>query len=344
MTNGWMVRAGRGSRYFDDFRNRNLAAVGWKAVGDLSKFKTRRELTDRVRSLYSDYTDQMASTAAGQIFRFANEIQIGDRIVTYDGRARSYLCGAVAGNCVHDATQEIDGLTNWRPVHWEKEMPRDNLSQAARNSLGSILTLFLLPSPVSAELWQERDAASKDAAQTAKSQHIFGLEAEGKYTSSVLFEAGYSQIEEQAAEKIKDRVAALGWEEMQELVAGLLRAMGYVTEISPPGPDRGKDILASPDGFGFKEPRIVVEVKHRQGRMGAPEIRKFLGGRKPHEKGLFVSTGGFTQEANYEAERASIPLTLLDNERLIEYLLNNYMKLDDKTRQILPLGMLYWPL
>jgi restriction system protein len=47
---------------------------------------------------------------------------------------------------------------------------------------------------------------------------------------------------------------------MQQLVAGILRAMGYKTQISPPGVDRGKDIVASPDGFGFEHPRIVVEV------------------------------------------------------------------------------------
>lgn len=56
---------------------------------------------------------------------------------------------------------------------------------------------------------------------------------------------------------------------MQDLVAGLLRAMGYKTRVSPSGPDRGKDIVASPDGFGFESPRIVVEVKHRQGAIAA---------------------------------------------------------------------------
>jgi predicted Mrr-cat superfamily restriction endonuclease len=44
---------------------------------------------------------------------------------------------------------------------------------------------------------------------------------------------------------------------MQELVAGILRAMGYKTLVSPAGADRGKDIIASPDGFGFEPPRIV---------------------------------------------------------------------------------------
>lgn len=79
--------------------------------------------------------------------------------------------------------------------------------------------------------------------------------------------------------------------------------MGYKTRISPQGSDRAKDIIASPDGFGFEQPRIVVEVKHRKETMGAPEIRSFLGGRHKDDKGLYVSTGGFTTQARYEAEK-----------------------------------------
>jgi hypothetical protein len=52
-------------------------------------------------------------------------------------------------------------------------------------------------------------------------------------------------------------------DELQDLVAGVLRAMGDKTRVSPPGADRGVDILASPEGFGFEQPRIIVERKHR---------------------------------------------------------------------------------
>ncbi|MDR8305809.1 restriction endonuclease, partial [Acinetobacter baumannii] len=70
-------------------------------------------------------------------------------------------------------------------------------------------------------------------------------------------------VESLAREGIKDRVNGLDPKEMEYVVAGVLRSMGYNTQVSPVGPDRGKDIIASPDGFGFENPRIVVEVKHR---------------------------------------------------------------------------------
>lgn len=89
--------------------------------------------------------------------------------------------------------------------------------------------------------------------------------------------------------------------------------MEYKKWISPAGPDRGKDFVASPDGFGFEQPRIVVEVKHRPSTaMGSQELRSFLGGRHKDDKGLYVSTGGFTKDAKYEADSGSIPVFLLD--------------------------------
>lgn len=167
------------------------------------------------------------------------------------------------------------------------------------------------------------------------------VEAEDEDTA---FGTLLKDIQSKAFEFIKDKVAHLDWEEMQELVAGLLQAMGYKTRISPSGPDQGKDIVASPDGFGFESPRIVVEVKHRiTNPMGSQQIRSFLGGRHKDDKGLYVSTGGFTKDARYEAERAAIPLTLMDLDDLVKALLEHYEKLDIDTQRLIPLRKVYWP-
>lgn len=130
---------------------------------------------------------------------------------------------------------------------------------------------------------------------------------------------------------------------MEELVAGLLRAMGYRTRVVPKGADRGRDVVASPDGIGLTEPRSLNEVKHRRGRMGAPEIRAFLGGRRRGDRGLYVSTGGFTQEARYEADRAQVPTVLLDIEDLAQSIQDHYDAFDGKARTLLPLKRVFVP-
>ncbi|MNP52884.1 hypothetical protein D3C76_1473060 [compost metagenome] len=75
-------------------------------------------------------------------------------------------------------------------------------------------------------------------------------------------------MESLALERIKDLINALPWDDMQDLVAGILRAMGYKTQVSPAGPDRGKDIIASPDGFGFENPRRFQQRRLLRGRTG----------------------------------------------------------------------------
>jgi restriction system protein len=138
-------------------------------------------------------------------------------------------------------------------------------------------------------------------------------------------------------------IAALDPREVEHLVAGILRAMGFKTRVSPVGPDRGKDIVASPDGFGFKDPRIVVEVKHRNGQMGSQALRSFLGGRHPGDRGLYVSTGGFSKDALYEAERSQIPMTLWTLDDLVRALVEHYDQTDAETKRMVPLKRIYWP-
>lgn len=331
----WMVRAGRSGRFFEEFRDQSIVGLGWASVGDLSKVRSCEEVVTLVRDALPSAPQQTVAIAAGQLFRFAKEFQIGDRVVTYDPRARRYLCGKVVGQYEYQPDQEVEEFLNIRSVEWKREVSRDSLSEPARFSLGSIMTLFRIPDGVAAELWG-------DIGKAASSPTIAEVE---DLATEISAGTPSDQIIVAANEAVKDKISGIRWDQMQELVAGLLRAMGYKTVVSPAGSDRGKDILASPDGFGLEEPRIVVEVKHRPNqRMGSVEIRSFLGGRHPRDRGLYVSTGGFTKEAYYEAERASIPLALLDFEGLVDAITEHYEKLDEVTKQIVPLKRIYWPL
>ena len=150
---------------------------------------------------------------------------------------------------------------------------------------------------------------------------------------------------DRAEEITKDRINRLSPRQMEHLVAGVLRSMGYKTRVSPEGSDLGIDVLASPDGFGFESPRIIVEVKHRATKSAdSKEIRNLVGGRHASDKGLFVSTAGFTKDARYEADRANIPLMLWDLNDLFKALVENYENADQETRSLIPLTRLFWPI
>lgn len=218
-------------------------------------------------------------------------------------------------------------------MRWEKEVSRDVLSAESKNTLGSISTIFCLSAGAAEEL-----VAFSQNGQAVQTSDMSSLENEVEAENEIR-----KDTEQRALEFLQDKLSKLDWDEMQELVAGLLRAMGYKTRVSPAGPDRGRDIIASPDGFGFQQPRIVIEVKHRKGSMGAPEVRSFVGGLRQNDNGLYVSTGGFTREARYEADRTNQNLTLIDADDLGKAIVEHYDRMDSETRSLLPLRKIYWP-
>ena len=98
-----------------------------------------------------------------------------------------------------------------------------------------------------------------------------------------------------------------------------------------------------PDGLGLQQPRIIAEVKHRREAIGAQQVRGFLGGLRASDCGLYVSTGGFTKDSKYEAERAAVPVTLVDLDDLASLVTDNYEGFDTEGRALLPLIRVYWP-
>lgn len=327
----WMVRAGQGGSQADEFRDKGFVGIGWEEMGDLSTVPDKAALVQAYREQYPDWADGRRMSAASQLMRFRDEMAPGDRVLTYDSSRRIYHVGTISGEYRHD-TNVLPPCENLRPVEWQAELDRDRLSLGARNTLGSTLTLFRISDAVQAEIEALLAGKTVQAEPAAADQ-------EGEDEVALL-----KRYRDEAIEIIKDRVSRLDAWEMQSLVAGLLRAMGYKTRESSPGPDRGADVIASPDGFGFESPRIVVEVKHRpHTAMGSQEIRSFLGGRHGEDKGLYVSTGGFSREARYEADRAKIPLMLMDLNGLVTALTEHYDHADSETRALVPLTRLYWP-
>jgi restriction system protein len=327
----WMVRSASGGRLADEFVEKGLVAIGGAPVGDLREFSGKQAILDALKKHRPDHKPGRRQAAASQWVRFRDEVQRSDRVITYDSSRRVYHVGEITSDYQHQP-DIVAEFQHFRSVDWKGEVERDVLSARARNTLGSTLTLFRIPDEVADEIL---GALSGQPASESEGPELVEDEDE-----DALLE-GYRV---RAMEIIKDRINRLDWRDLEHLVAGVLRAMGYKTRVSREGSDLGIDILASPDGFGFESPRIIVEVKHRSGTaIGSKEIRNLVGGRHASDKGLFVSTGGFTKDARYESERANIPLMLWDLDDLVQALVENYDNADQETRALIPLTRLFWP-
>jgi restriction system protein len=157
--------------------------------------------------------------------------------------------------------------------------------------------------------------------------------------------ANLDQLEEQAIDGIKQYIINKNPYEFQDLVAALLRAMGYYTPfISPKGKDGGIDIIACQDPLGIKTPRIKIQVKHYpETPISADTIRSLKGLLNSGEEvGLFVTSGRFSNEAERFAREANIHIKLINGAELIGLWQEFYEKMNDEDKNLLPLHPVYF--
>lgn len=328
MARFWMVRAGEGGRLFAEFESARCVAVGWNDLRDLSAVQSQLDMKEVVRNAYPDYSPEAVPISAAMLWKFKAEMAPVDDVVTYDPSQREYLVGKVTGEYRYDEAVLSD-YNHVRAVDWSGKVSRDALSASAKNSLGSSLTVFEPGAEVLSQLQQALLGEPPAAESTEADAEVVSVRED--------------QVAK-AHEFVKDRILKLSPDDMEQLVASLLRAMGYKARVTPIGPDRGRDVIASPDGLGLQQPRIIAEVKHRRREsIGALQVRGFLGALRSSDCGLFVSTGGFTKEAKYEAERAAVPMTLVDLDDLASLVVDNYEGFDTEGRALLPLIRVYWP-
>ena len=332
----WVVRAGRGGDMVDEFLSHGVVAFGGDKLGPLGRDVSKEHLLKLYAEHYGSASEGSRLAWASQLLRLVSEVKTGDEVATYDRERRRYVLGRVTSD-YEWLPNGVSGMPHVRRVAWAQEAPRDVLGTSTRSSLGAIQTLFRLPAEAADDL--RRNAQPLGTIEERGTAAIPRPPQEDAEAIASIREETLAK----ADEFIEDAMDSLDWKEMQELVAGILRAMGYRTIVSEPGPDRGVDIFASPDGLGLQEPRIFVEVKHRSQVIGAREVRAFLGGRKRGDRCLYVSTGGFTKDAHYEADRADVPIALVTMPRLRALLLEHYENLDPETRALVPLRRLYWP-
>jgi restriction system protein len=154
----------------------------------------------------------------------------------------------------------------------------------------------------------------------------------------------FEEAEEQAWQEIERFLQQMNPYDLQELVASLIKGMGYhIAWVAPPGRDGGMDIIAFGDPLGTRPPRIKVQVKRHAGAVAVDGLRSFLAVLGDDDVGIFVNTGGFTKDAEQEARtQESRRVTLVNLERLFDLWVEHYDDLDDAARRRMPLKPIYF--
>jgi restriction system protein len=166
-------------------------------------------------------------------------------------------------------------------------------------------------------------------------------EVEEETPTQVVF---YDNVEQRAIEGLQQYIKSKNAYEFQDLVAALLRGMGYYTPfVAPKGKDGGVDIVAYRDPLGTESPRIQVQIKHRESSATVQEARQLMGPlQKEGDVGIFVSTAGFTPDGRNAARSSHVHVELIDLNRFISLWQDFYDKLKEADKSLLPLRPIYF--
>lgn len=118
--------------------------LGWSAMGDISKLTSKEEIDNRHSAVYPSASSYSRGQDVGQLYRFINEVSVGDYVVFAEPR----VChiGKIISEHYYDSTKypnQSDDYVNVRDVKWLKtNIKRCDLSRAFHNSLGAGMSFW----------------------------------------------------------------------------------------------------------------------------------------------------------------------------------------------------------
>jgi restriction system protein len=142
-------------------------------------------------------------------------------------------------------------------------------------------------------------------------------------------EEAFSQLNDSLASELQDQMAKMDPFRFEQLVVDLLFAMGYggsreeAAKVTKKSGDEGIDGVINEDRLGLDV--IYIQAKRWQASVGRREIQSFVGALAGQQanKGVFITTSDFGQNAIDYARSVPQKVILIDGERLAELMIEH---------------------
>jgi restriction system protein len=306
------------------FLNRNLIAIGWKEMGDLSVLDPERDaFKKKYMSVYPDAKLQAVANSAGMLYRFVHEAKIGDYVVFPSKVNREINIGIIEGDYVYSPGETEYVQT--RKIKWLKHLPRTSFSQGALYEVGSAMSFFSVKNYADEYMSALQKSGKKMEIATDDAEVV-------EKTAEDIIDATKDYILKELSKNLK------GYD-LENFVANLLEAMGYRAKVSSHGGDSGIDITAYKDEL---PPRILVQVKSGTDDIKETTIQSLKGAMREGDYGLFITLANYTKNAQNYLKNTPI-IRGINGTELVELILKYYDGLSDKYRQMIPLQKVYIP-
>lgn len=331
----WLVRAGAHGEYEEKFLTENKVYLTWENLNhDLRPEKSFEEVKEILSEVYPDASKNQLGNYTGQVWAFSQRISKGDWIAM-PSKLKPVIYIAEDQGDYHFHKNGPDPYFHSRKVKWiAHDLPRSNFDQDILYSLGAFLTVCQI---------QRNDAEIRVHEMANNGWKVPSLsQSAGTQVidSPSDVNVAFSDLEEIARDQIAKLInAKFKGHGLTRLVDEILKAEGYTTYFSPPGPDKGVDLLAAPGSLGFGSPRICVQVKSTDAPIGREILDQLIGTMQNFqaEQGLLVSWGGFKSSIDREEASQFFRVRLWDQDNLIDNFLRHYSDIDKDVANEIPL-------
>jgi restriction system protein len=338
----WKVQAGEHGEQINLALEHDLITIGWEDLGDLSAIRSREDLESLYKHVYPDDGLKTVYNCVGQIWAFKERIAVNDYVVLPLKNRSAIALGNVGSQ--YEYREDLgESVHHTRRVKWiAKEMPRSSFGQDLLYSFGALMTVCQIT---------RNNAETRVIAIAGGKKETVAKASLEEDPSDV---GQTADIEELADDQIQGLISRrFRGHKLAELIDAILKAEGYTTLYSAPGPDGGLDILAGNGPMGFDSPHLCVQVKSSDTPADVGVLRELLGTMKTKnaDHGLLVSWGGFKETVRREATSSFFQVRLWDKNLLLSEIVDknlllseivaNYDKLPESLQADLPLKRIW---
>lgn len=234
----WLIRAGKYGEHEPRFFSDSACYLTWDGTEDrdLRLAQDYEGIKALLAEIYPDEKPKTRINCASQIAPFVFDIQPGDWVVVPHKHKPAIAFGEVTKGYVFDPKTDETYRHSIRVKWLNTEVPRTSFEQDLLYSFGAFMTVCRMTrNDAEARVRATAKAGWKPQAGGVPASAA-GARSNGSAGQPAPLEEHFD-LELSARDQITKRVLArLKGHGMAELVGAILRAQGFSTHISPPGP------------------------------------------------------------------------------------------------------------
>lgn len=149
----WVIHAGRGGQDASAFEEAGIVALSLPPVPGLSTMSRDEAIAATLTAIEQTrvHEGHPASSArnltfASILWRFLQDIRLGDLVLTADSRAAEVLSGVISGEYEMTTSPLVPGYHHMRTVLWKGRVPRSELPKEVLPSISAPGPVYM-PAP-----------------------------------------------------------------------------------------------------------------------------------------------------------------------------------------------------